>query len=110
MSRRREAKVDQHLQGILHQVEAIKGKAPTPDVLRQIQQSAMDARDVLLKQDPDEQRFWTAILVFSQSAQIYTRNVFGRVVEKVRITDDEGYHWSAGQILRLAPAMMLRAA
>ena len=110
MKRSREARLDAHLQGVLSQIAAIKGRTPTPDALRNIQQSAMDARDVLLKPDAEEQRFWAAIIVFSQSAEVYVRKVFGREIEKVRIVDDEGYHWSAGQILRLAPAMMLRAA
>lgn len=109
MTRRRDQKAAAHLQGILHQITQAKGK-PSPELLQQIKQSAMDARDVLLIQDPDEQRFWAAVIVFGQSAQSYTRKVFGRTVERVKIVDDEGYHWSAATILRLAPSMMLRAA
>lgn len=109
MKRQREANVDAHLRGILHQIEQSKGR-PSPTLLQHIQQSAIDARDVLALRDPEEQRFWTAVLAFSQSAEVYTRKVFGRTIERVRILDHEGYHWSAGQILKLAPAMMLRAA
>lgn len=111
MKRARQDKVAAHLRGLLHQIEQAKKKVPLPaDILRQIQQSAIDARDVLEMRDPDEQRFWTALLVFSQSAEIYIRKVFGRDIERVRIIDQEGYHWSAAQLIRLAPAMMLRAA
>ena len=111
MKRQRQEDVASRLRGLLHQIEqAKKSSALSADTLKQIQQSAIDARDVLEMRDPDEQRFWTALLVFSQSAEVYTRKNWGKEVERVRYLDPEGYHWSAAQLLRLAPIMMLRAA
>jgi hypothetical protein len=108
MTRRREQKAIAHMRGIVHQLEGVKGK-PTPDLLERIKQSAIDARDILALPDPDEQRFWTAVLTLGQVAEVQVRKVFGREMRVARVLNHEVYQWALCEVLRLTPAM-LRAA
>lgn len=106
MSRKREAKALEQLQGILHLSGLAKKKTVQADLLDSIHKLAIDARDIIAIKDPDEQRFWNACIAFSLSATVIVRKVAGHEMRTVSQLDPVGYHWSLSEILRLLPHMI----
>lgn len=106
MSRKREAKALEQLQGILHLSGLAKKKTVQADLIDSIHKLAIDARDIIAIKDPEEQRFWNACIAFSLSAESRTRKVAGQEMKTVYPTDPVGYHWSLSEILRLLPHMI----
>ena len=107
MTRRREQQAIANIDGIIHVAKGTTKRHSQVDLLAAIQKLAIDARDLIAIKDPEEQRFWTAAVVFSQSAEVRTRKVGGVDQPFVRQLDPVMYHWSLCEILRLLPHMLM---
>lgn len=106
MTRQREAKALATIDGIIHVAKGTNKRQSPVELLAAVQSMAIDARDLIAIKDENEQRFWTAAVVFGQSAEIKVRNVRGVEQRCVRQTDPIGFHWSLCEILRLLPHML----
>lgn len=88
------------LRGIVHLLDNAKGR-PAAGVLANIRQLALDALDVLSMPDPRAQRIATVLLVLRQCTSVKTRTINDKTIDRVTITDQQGYGWAMAQIHEL---------
>lgn len=103
MTRKSDHPASTQLRGIVHLIES-KGGKPSPTVLSSIRQLAIDALEVLSIPDPRAQRIATVLLVLRQCTSVKSRVVNGKTIDRVTITDQQGYGWAMAQIHELGAA------
>lgn len=74
------------LRGALHLIDSNKQR-PTPEVLKQIRQTVVDAMDVLREPDPFKKRVGLIVLMIQESTRVETTVRNGREIYRVTITD-----------------------
>lgn len=86
------------LRGIIHLLDSKGSKQPTATMLANIRQLAINALEQLNNPDPLSQRIATVLLVLRQCTTVKSRTINGRTIDRVTITDPQGYGWAMAQV------------
>ncbi len=89
------------LQGVLRSLEAAGGR-PGVGLIETIKNSITDVIDIMQEGDPFVRRLLLCAAVIQESTEVVETKTNGKLMQKIRVTDQAAYKWAISSIHKVA--------